>query len=158
MTDWLTLAHVADAPPADWREQLAARLGRRPRRLGRWTELGLYGALRCLDQAGEAALPAEAHLRVISFDGPIEAVRAAALQCRSGLPMPFTFMQSQQSQMLAALSRHLGWQGDARYTLSRDLAALWRLARCEAPPEGMLIGWVEDGPAPKSEWWRVRPG
>ncbi len=52
-------AHVAIDPlPADWRDQLAARLGARPRRLGAWTELAMFGALRCLDAAGETALPA----------------------------------------------------------------------------------------------------
>jgi len=33
------------ALPADWRAQLATRLGQRPRRMGVLAELALYGAL-----------------------------------------------------------------------------------------------------------------
>lgn len=56
---WRTVAHFAADPlPVDWRDQLAHRLGRRPRRVGLWTELAMFGARQCLDAAGEAALPA----------------------------------------------------------------------------------------------------
>lgn len=37
---------IAAPPPADWHEQLAQMLGAKPRRIGTWAELGLYGALR----------------------------------------------------------------------------------------------------------------
>jgi hypothetical protein len=156
MTTWRTHAHVVVDPlPVNWREQLAQRLGHRPRRIGAWAELALYGARMCLDAAEERALPAGAQLRVASLSGPMSATRAAAQQAETALPLPFTFMQSQASQMLAALSQHLGWQGDARFTLSREPNAVLQLAQCECSAEGLLIGWVEEDR--RTEWWRMVP-
>ena len=153
MTAWHLLAHVAVDPlPADWRGRLADRLGESPRRLGSWAELALYGARACLDAAHEPALPAGATLRVASLSGPLRATRTVIDQARAGMPMPFAFMQSQPSQMLAALSRHLAWQGDAGFTLSRDPQAVLQLAQLEAGPAGLLIGWVEEDL--RTEWWR----
>jgi hypothetical protein len=153
MSDWQTLAHVVVDPlPADWRHRLAQRLGRRPRRIGAWGELALYGARLCLDAAGEATLPAGALLRVASLRGPLAITRAIAEQARSSLPLPFAFMQGQPSHMLAALSRHLAWQGDARFMLCRDKGAVLRLATLESGPAGVLIGWVEEDQ--RVEWWR----
>ena len=155
MSDWRTLAHVVVDPlPADWRDRLAQRLGQRPRRIGAWAELALYGARLCLDAAGETTLPAGALLRVASLRGPLAVTRAIAEQARNGLPMPFAFMQSQPSHMLAALSQHLAWQGDACFTLCRDKDAVMRLARLECGAAGMLIGWVEEDQ--RAEWWRLR--
>ena len=156
MTTWHTLAHVVVEPlPADWRDQLAQRIGQRPRRIGAWAELALYGARLCLDAAKEEALPAGAHLRIASLSGPRSATHAIVEQARSGLPMPFTFMQSQPSQMLAAVSQHLAWQGDARFTLCRDRQDLLQLAQLESQAAGLLIGWVEEDLS--TEWWRLRP-
>lgn len=153
---WRLLAHVVAAPPpADWREQLVQRIGTRPRRIGPWAELALYGARRCLDEAGEAVLPAGASLRVASVGGTMDATRVIAQQSLTGLPLPFDFMQSQPSQMLAALSQHLGWQGDARFVSTRDEPATLGLAQLESGPAGLLFGWVEAGQ--RSEWWRFAP-
>lgn len=146
-------AHVVFDPlPADWRDQLARRLGTRPRRIGGWAELALFGARLCLDAAQEEQLPTGALLRVVGVHGPMEATRVVAEQATQGLPLPFTFMQSQPSQTLAALSQHLGWQGDARYVLSRDAHATLQLAQLEAGPTGFLIGTVTEDH--RTEWWR----
>jgi hypothetical protein len=154
MSGWSITGHVVlDPLPADWRERLATRLGQRPRRIGPWAELALYGARLCLDAAGESALPAGAQLRVASLSGPLAATRQIAQQARTGLPMPFAFMQSQPSQMLAALSQHLGWQGDARFCVCRDPSALLQLAQQESGAAGLLIGWVEEDH--RTEWWRM---
>jgi hypothetical protein len=154
MSRWHTLAHIlADPLPGDWRDQLAMRLGERPRRIGSWAELALYGARLCLDAAGEPALPAGAQMRIASLSGPLRATQMIAGQARTGLPMPFAFMQSQPSQMLAALSRHLAWQGDARFTLCRDRHAILQLAQQECSAAGVLIGWVEEERS--TEWWRM---
>jgi hypothetical protein len=72
--------------------------------------------------------------------------------------MPFTFLQSQPSQMLAALCQHLPWGGDARFVLSRDTQALLRLVQLECGPAGLLLGRVDEGALPHSEWWRMVPG
>ena len=51
-TTWeITGRTMTDILPDDWREQLATRLGQRPRRIGILAELALYGSLDCL--AGE---------------------------------------------------------------------------------------------------------
>jgi hypothetical protein len=161
---WRTVAHfVAEPPEPRWRDALAARLGQRPRRIGTWAELAVYGARRCLDIAGEATLPSGAALRVGSLFCSNSATRSSVEQCRSGLPMPFGFLQSQPSQMLAALSQHLGWQGDARFVACRDPAAVLALVRSEADhPTGLLLGWVEEGNDERGlpmrcEWWRLLP-
>jgi hypothetical protein len=149
-------AHIAlDPLPADWRDQLARRLGTRPRRIGGWAELALLGARLCLDAANEEQLPAGALLRVVGAHGPMSATRMVAEQAQHGLPLPFTFMQSQPSQTLAALSQHLGWQGDARYVLGRDPQALLQLAQLECGPAGLLIGTVEEDH--RTLWWRYIP-
>jgi hypothetical protein len=157
MSSMRTLAHVCVDPlPADWREQLARRLGQRPRRIGGWAELALHGARLCLDAAQEPALPAGVQLRLASLSGPATATRALAEQVGStGQPMPFSFMQSQPSQLLAALGQHLAWQGDARFTLCRDRHAVLELAELECHGAGLLMGWVEEDL--RTEWWRLAP-
>jgi hypothetical protein len=156
MTAWREKARfVADPLPADWREQLVRRLGLRPRRLGPWAELALYGARECLTLAGETALPPGAVLRLASFSGPRSATRSIASQAAEGLPMPFAFMQSQASHTLAALSEHLAWRGDARFVLQRDRSALQDLAELEARAAGatsLLFGWVEEDLSTDWRW------
>jgi hypothetical protein len=156
---WRLAAQVQAAPPpADWRDALARRLGQRPRRLGRWAELALYGARLCLDAAGQPALPMGAILRVSSLIGMQSATRASAHQCQAGLPMPFTFIQSQPAQMLAALVLHLGWRGDASFTTGRDLQALQLLALHEAVAfnaPALLVGSAEEEGDLLGTQWRL---
>ena len=158
MTAWRTLAQVVVDPlPADWRERLAVRLGQRPRRIGPWAELALYGARLCLDKAHEPVLPANCQLRLASTSGPLSATRAVISQARGYLPQPFAFMQSQPSHALAVLSQHLAWQGDARFMLCHDAVALLRLAQQECDEQGstgLLVGQVEEGL--RSAWWRLQ--
>jgi len=158
---WRALARfTADPAPPAWREALAERLGERPRRIGLWAELALYGARGCLDAAGEATLAAGACLRVASTSGARSATHAAAAQAHAGVLMPFGFMQSQPSQMLAALGQHLGWQGDAAFFAVRDTGLLLRMACREAGPAGLLFGVVEDeqGDVLRTAWLRLVPG
>ena len=157
MARWHTLAHHGTQPPEDWRERLCTRLGQRPRRLGLWAELALFGAIQCLDDANEPRLAPNALLFVASMRGPVMATRAAIEQLRVGMPMPFTFLQSQPSQMVGALCQHLRWRGDARFVLSRDPAALLRLVQRESGAAGFFLGWVDEGASPRSEWWRMVP-
>lgn len=158
---WRTAAHfVADPLPEAWRDDLAKRLGRRPRRVGLWTELAMYGARNCLDAAGEAALPAGARIRVASLRGAWSATHAGLAQRDAGLPMPFTFMQSQPALMLAEVGRCLEWQGDASFMLCRDPQRLLQLAKLGAASDGLLFGVVDearDGTPACSEWWRLLP-
>jgi hypothetical protein len=157
---WRLAAHVIlKPPPADWRDTLAARLGRRPRRIGQWAELALYGAWRCLDAAGETTLVADARLRVTSLGGQRKAVLACLAQLReNNLLMPFDFMQSQPAMMLAALTQGLKWQGDASFLNGRDLPQLMRLALHGAKAGGLLMGQIEEEAGlPCSQWWRWLP-
>jgi hypothetical protein len=156
MSAWRIAAHVRiHPPPGDWQAQLAQRLGQRPRRIGPWAELALYGARLCLDAAQEPQLPSGAKLRVASLSSALSAFRVITQQARVGLPMPFPFMESQPSQMLAALSQYLAWQGDACFTLCRDPAQLLQLAQLDGGPAGVLMGWVEEDSC--TEWWRLLP-
>ena len=155
MTGWTTLAHQTEVPP-DWRERLGRRLDQRLRRIGSWAELALYGARACLDLSGEERLPAGAMLCVSCHRGPVEATQRALVQrAERGLPMPFTFLQSQPGQVLAALCQSLHWSGDARCVLGRDPQRVLALAQLEAGPAGLLFGYVDEGPVLRSEWWRM---
>jgi hypothetical protein len=158
----------AAPPPAEWRAQLAARLGQRPRRIGLWAELALFGALNCLDDAGETALPDDALISVASLHGPDQALRAALAEARGDLPLPIGFMQSQPSQLLPLLAQHLRWQGDGRCLTTRDPLVALHLAICElgnvsgnarSPSDhaGLLLGWIDETAGGASRWLRLKP-
>ena len=142
-------------PPHDWAAQLAQRLGQRPRRLGRWAELALHGARRCLDDAGEATLPDAALLSVSSVHGPDRALRAALEEARDDLPLPIGFLQSQPGQLLPALALHLGWHGDGRCLTTRDPLLALHLALRECDGAGALLGWVAEEGEGESCWLRL---
>jgi hypothetical protein len=150
---------VAQPPAADWREQLARRLGSRPRRLGRWGELGLYGALECLAADAESTLAEHAALVVSSQHGPALAMHSAMAQAREDLPLPLTFLQTQPSQLLATLSAQLRWCGDARFITHPDPFAVLTLALLMADGHagGMLLGWVDELGTESSLWLRLQP-
>lgn len=156
LISWLIAGRCfIDPPPPDWQVRLTTRLGQRPRRLGRWVELALFGALHCMDDAGEAILPSDALLSVATLHGPDLALRAALAEARDTPPLPIAFLNSQPGQVLPALAQHLSWQGDGRCVASRDPIATLILACTSAGPGGLLLGWVdEDGPG-HSLWLRL---
>lgn len=176
------------ALPADWRERLVARLGQRPRRLGTWTELALYGALECLADvangldSAEAArataldsgasagvlspaspagppalLPPDARLRIGGDHGCAAAIGVGLEQFAQGWVLPFTFMQTLPSQTLAALARTLGWQGEGSVVAGTDPLQTVVLACTGASAAGVLWGWVDELPEPRSLWLRLEP-
>ena len=147
---------IADPPPADWREQLTARLGGKPRRIGIWAELGLYGALLCMADAGETQLPEQASMLVSSQHGPVTAMWSAFEQACEGLPMPLTFLQTQPSQLLATLAAQLSWRGDARFVTHEDTLSLLRLAAAQNNRDGLLLGWVDETGGSRSVWLRLQ--
>ena len=150
---------VAQPVAADWREQLASRLGSRPRRLGRWAELGLYGALECLAVDSEGILSENAALVLSSQHGPALAMRSARAQAREDLPLPLTFLQTQPSQLLATLSAQLRWCGDARFITHPDPLAVLALALAiaDSHADGLLLGWVNELGTESSLWLRLQP-
>lgn len=146
------------APPHEhWRGELAQRLGSRPRRIGLWSELALYGALACLDDAHEYQLPHDASILVASRHGPVEATRAVLDQGREDLPMPLTFLQTQPSQMLAVLAAHLRWRGDACFINACNLLEVLSLAAVRSGEAGLLLGWVDEIGGGRTSWLRLRP-
>lgn len=158
MKVWRITGRQFAMPPADWRAQLTTRLGQRPRRLGKWVELALWGARQCLDQAGEEQLPANALLSLSTLNGPDIALRSAlAQQAVDSVPMPITFLNSQPSQALPALAQYLGWQGNGRCLTTREPSIALQLACLEAGREGVLTGWVDEGAPGKSIWLRLLP-
>ena len=157
MKVWRITGRQFATPPADWRAQLATRLGERPRRLGAWVELALWGARQCLDQAGETQLPVNALLSLSSLKGPDIALRNALAQAQAGVPMPITFLNSQPSQALPALAQYLGWQGNGRCLTTREPDLALQLACLEAGKDGLLAGWVDEDAPGKSIWLRLEP-
>lgn len=148
---------LSATPPENWRDQLAARLGQRPRRIGMLAELALYGALDCLDGANETTLAWNDVLRVCSFGGSMAAISQVLKQNLEDLPMPFSFLQSQTSQILPTLAAALNWQGDASVILARNAMDIALLSCHQAGRNGMLLGWVEEAEPCQSYWLRLVP-
>ena len=150
-------AVLSAPPPADWREQLARMLGAKPRRIGTWAELGLYGALGCMADAGEKTLPPDAQIWLGSRRGTYAATEIVLGQMRDDLPMPLAFLQTQPSQLLALLAGQLQWQGHACFVAGGEPAALMRLAAAQTGKDGMLLGWLDEMSGGETHWLRLRP-
>lgn len=146
----------ASPPPPDWREQLARMLGAKPRRIGVWAELGMYGALRCMADAGEAKLPQDAQIWLSSRRGTYAATAVVLEQLQEGLPMPLSFLQTQPSQLLALLAARIEWSGNASFVADSELPALLRLAAAQAGKGGVLIGWVDEMDGGSTNWLRLQ--
>lgn len=147
---------LANPPPADWREQLTQLLGSKPRRIGTWAELGLYGALSCLADAGEKTLPPDAILLLTSRRGTYAATSAALAQMQDDLPLPLTFLQTQPSQLLALLAAQMDWTGHACFLAGVQPQDVLRLAAAQAGQGGVLLGCVDETNGGSSNWLRLR--
>jgi hypothetical protein len=132
-------------------------LGAKPRRIGTWAELGLYGALNCMADAGEKTLPPDAQIWLGSRRGTYAATDTVLAQLRDDLPMPLAFLQTQPSQLLAMLAAYLGWKGHACFVAGADPRALLRLAAVQAGKDGVLVGWVDEMAGGETNWLRLRP-
>lgn len=157
MTDFIISGRcIAAPPPADWSAHLAQMLGAKPRRIGTWAELGLYGALRCMEDAGEASLPPDAQIWLGSRRGTYAATDTVIEQLREDLPMPLAFLQTQPSQVLAMLSARLQWKGHACFLSGANMQDLLRLASAQATQGGLLLGVVDEMEGGASHWLRLR--
>ena len=134
-----------------WRADLIAMLGGKPRRLSTWCELGLLGALSCVKTAQPSGLPSEVPIRVYTESGTISATRRALEQNKEHTPMPFTFMQTQPSQLFNALGGALAWNGDGATLSSQNLQQYETFALQEVQ-QSVLLAWVEEEPHPISSW------
>ena len=138
-------------PESNWREQLIDLLGSKPRRLSRWCELGMFGALSCLKKSGQFQLSSEVSLRVYSEYGTIAATRSALEQACEYLPMPFTFMQTQPGQLFNALGTAIGWHGDGYSTAYGDRQR-GELALLHSFTQSALLAWVDEELELISRW------
>ncbi|MDP1634554.1 MAG: hypothetical protein Q8L69_07710 [Gallionellaceae bacterium] len=148
---------MATPPPEGWREELARMLGARPRRIGTWAELGLYGALTCMAEAGEKTLPPDAQLWLGSERGTYAATEAVMAQMADDLPMPLAFLQTQPSQLLALLAAQLGWNGHACFVAGAGPQALLRLAAAQCGEGGIMLGRVDEMQGGATNWLRLVP-
>lgn len=148
---------LAVPPPEEWRERLAQLLGAKPRRIGTWAELALYGALECMAETGEVRLPSDAQIWLGSRSGTYSATGQVLEQMRDDLPMPLTFLQTQPSQVLAQLGARLGWRGHAAFIAGGTPEVLLQLAAANAGAGGLLLGWVDEETM-SSRWMRLLPG
>jgi hypothetical protein len=148
---------IAAPPPADWREQLTRMLGARPRRIGTWAELGLYGALRCMADAGETTLPPDAQIWLGSGRGTYAATHIVLEQLNEDLPMPLAFLQTQPSQLLALLAAQLDWKGFGSFVAGGNPEGLMRLAGAQAGGGGVLLGWLDEMAGGETCWLRLHP-
>lgn len=147
---------IAAPPPADWPEQLVQLLGSKPRRIGTWAELGVYGALRCMADAGEKTLPPDAVLLLTSRRGTYAATGKALEQMQADALMPLTFLQTQPSQLLALLAAHMDWTGHACFFAAAQPQDVLRLAAAQAGAGGALLGCVDEMDGGTSNWLRLR--
>lgn len=158
MKDFVISGRCIAAPPAaDWGQQLARMMGAKPRRIGTWAELGLYGALRCMEDAGETKLAQDAQIWLGSGRGTYAATDIVLGQLRDDLPMPLAFLQTQPSQLLALLAAQLDWSGHACFVAGGTPEALLGLAAAQAGAGGVLLGWVDEMDAGATNWLRLRP-
>lgn len=149
---------IADPPPEDWRQQLTQLLGAKPRRIGTWAELGLYGALRCMADAGETALAQDAQIWLGSRRGTYATTAVVLEQLREDLPMPLAFLQTQPSQLLALLAAQMDWVGNACFVAGAEPQAVLRLAAAQAGNGGLLFGWVDEMDGGSTNWVRLSRG
>lgn len=147
---------IAEPPPADWPEQLVQLLGSKPRRIGGWAELGLYGALRCMADSGEKTLPPDAILLLTSRRGTYAATGKALAQMQEDALMPLTFLQTQPSQLLALLAAQMDWTGHACFLAAAQPQDVLRLVDAQAGSGGALLGYVDETQGGTSNWLRLR--
>lgn len=156
MNEFSVIGRCLAAPAhAGWREELAQLLGAKPRRIGTWAELGLYGALHCMADADERALPQDAVLFLTSRRGTYVATGTALEQMQDDVLMPLTFLQTQPGQLLALLAAQLEWTGPACFLAAAQPQEVLCLAAAQAGQGGALLGCVDETNGGFSSWLRL---
>ncbi|MGH8541501.1 MAG: hypothetical protein ACRETW_13490 [Stenotrophobium sp.] len=146
--------------PADLRALLKAETGQNFRRINRFIELALLGALRCRQQAGAIAPDTALYL---ACDSPMLADTVKILEGIENErrpPSPFEFMNVSGNMAGYYVAQQLGLNGP-QLSLHRNRAgleaALELLSLDSAQHRRALIGYVEEGVWPLSEQ-RARHG
>ncbi len=156
MNQYFKIVACSNTPiQSNWPMQLATLFGSKPRRLSRWCELALYGALSCIKEGGvnhgSDQFSNDVVIRVYTENGTINASLQAIAQSQEHLPMPFTFMQTQPGQLFNAFGTAMGWHGDGITVAGRcrketEIELIQNLEGCA------LIGWVDEVPELVSRW------
>jgi hypothetical protein len=138
-------------------ERVRGRFGGELRRAGTFAQIGMLGAVACLEAAPRASL-----LGVLwcSTYGAREAAEAALAEIAGGEPvMPFTFVATQPHLLATLLAQrgtpvmragfvHVPAPG---WPTLLELARTW-LGTCDA----VLLGYVEEGEPHRSDWRLLR--
>lgn len=136
---------VSDVPE-DRRGELEALTGRRQRRISRFTQIALLGAVACVDEADARPSPATG-LYMVSSHGDVgdSAAMLETLYRRRQPPMPFDFINVSSNMAGFYVARELGLTGPnmmlARGTDS--LVAALELLGDDARHAPFLVGAVE---------------
>lgn len=124
----------------DWHARLVALLGYRPRRVSLFAESLMFGALDCLSRANDTPRI----IRLNSLNGAQQATLKSVFMCQTELPMPFTFLQSQVSQALAALVSALKWQGDASIVMTEHFTDFVHMTLLDSQHHSILLGHADE--------------
>lgn len=155
-----SLHHQLEDTPVDLRALLKVETGQNFRRINRFIELALLGALRCRKHAGLIANDAALYL---TCDSPMLADSAKILQgieLEGRPPSPFEFMNVSGNMAGYYIAHQLELSGP-QLALHRNHesleAALELLMLQSAQHRHALLGYVEEGVWPLSEQ-RIRLG
>ncbi len=139
-------------------QAVAARIGRRPRRMGRFVQLALAGAIDCVAQIGR--LPREAGLVIASNAGvwpELEPLLARLFE-HADPPTPYEFLAVQETSACIAIASQFDIHGPCLFVAAHPaaIATACEMLLLDAPL--LLVGaidpWVSD--------WKIisaaRPG
>lgn len=141
-------------PPNDVRAELAALSGRSFRRINRFIELSLLGAIRCRQQL--PAMAQHAALYLCTDTGMLaDTTRiVGAMLSEHRVPTPFEFMNVSGPMAAFSVAQALNLEGP-QLTVHRSHAtfesALQLLTLRSAPHRQALVGFVEEGCWPLAE-------
>jgi hypothetical protein len=138
-------------------ERVRGRFGGELRRAGTFAQIGMLGAVACLEAA-----PRASSLGILwrSTHGAREAAEAALAEVAGSEPvMPFTFVATQPHLLATLLAQHGAPVTRAAFVhvdpsaspILLGLAQAW-LKSCEA----VLLGYVEEGQPHCSDWRLLR--
>jgi hypothetical protein len=141
----------SDSVQEGWERRLVDLLGSKPRRLSRWCELGLWGALSCVRKVSDDDLSSTVSIRVYSENGTIHATRKALAQTDEHLPMPVTFMQTLPGQLFNAIGAAVEWHGDG-CTVAAATRQQAEVTMLQNVQKMALLAWVDEVPTAISRW------
>ncbi len=162
---YLNASHHFAADPqhsseADWRRQLKQQHGIDARRLSRFTQLALLGALPL-----RAQLPPNPAIFLASpFSSPSKIIQLRHKLDHEGLPSPLDFMANLHNAATFHLAQILGSHGNSAFIAVDNPTPAQALYPAlnhllAHPQDSVLCGWVyerqQEGEAEGSLWWQL---